>query len=63
MLINDVKLNNADGFEIIDLKGVLFMKKGSYFLKYRMRSNFFRKLYILLSKILIIRRKINKFVN
>ena len=62
MLI-DVKLDNIKGFKIVDFKGVLFMKKRLYLLKYRIRSGFLRKSYILLSKIFITRRKINKFVN
>ena len=62
MLI-DVKLDNVNEFKIIDFKGILFMKEGSYLLKYRIRSNFLRKSYILLLKTLITRRKISKFVD
>ena len=58
-----VKLNNVNEFEIIDFEEILFMKEGLYFLKYRIKFNSLRKLYILLSKALIIYRKINKFVD
>ena len=59
----DVKLDNINKFKIIDLKRISFIKKKSYFLKYRIKFNSFRKLYILLSKAFIIRRKIDKSVN
>ena len=58
-----MKLDNINEFEIIDFKGISFMKEKSYFLKYRIRFNSFRKSYILLSKTFITRRKISKFVN
>ena len=58
-----VKLNNINEFEIINFKKISFMKKKSYFLKYRIKFNFLRKSYILLLKALTTRRKISKFVN
>ena len=63
MLTGDIKSDNINGFKIIDFKGISFMKRGLYFLKYRIKSNFLRKSYILLSKAFIIYRKINKFIN
>ena len=34
MFIDNMKLNNNNGFKIIDFKGISFMKEGSYVLKY-----------------------------
>ena len=62
MLI-DVKSNNINEFEIVNFEKVLFMKKKSYLLKYRIRFNSLRKLYILSPKTLITCRKISKSVN
>ena len=62
-MLTNVKLNNINEFEIIDLKGILFIKEELYLLKYRIRFNSLRKSYILLSKILTIYRKISRFVN
>ena len=62
MLIG-VKSNNINEFKIIDFEGILSIKEGLYLLKYRIKFNSLRKSYILLSKALITRRKINRFVN
>ena len=43
MLIG-VKLNNINEFKIIEFKKILFVKKELYFLKYRIKFNFLRKL-------------------
>ena len=63
IFIGDIELNNVNEFEIINFKRILFIKKISYLLKYQIKFEFFRKSYILLSKVFIIFRKINRFIN
>ena len=58
-----MKSNSVKKSKIIDLKKISSMKEKSYLLKYQMKFKFFRKSYILLSKTLITRRKIDKFIN
>ena len=41
VFIGDIKLNNINEFKIIDFQEISSMEEGSYFLKYRMKFNFF----------------------
>ena len=58
-----MKLDSDDEFKVIDFEGISFIKERLYLLKYRIKFDFLRKSYVLLSKAFITRRKVDKFVN